>query len=76
MEAKKTTPKSIRFNIIDLDIALNASGAQSVQQLVDFILSNYVKDSVVIIDRQVPDSLNKEPLSSWEILRNKRLGIK
>lgn len=44
MKAKKTAPKSLRFNTSDLDIALQKSGFESAQQLVDFLLKEYVSE--------------------------------
>jgi len=45
MKAKKTTPKSIRFNIENLEFALSKSALETPQELVDFLLSNYCNES-------------------------------
>lgn len=44
MKAKKTTPKSIRFNLKHLEIALVKSNLSTHQELVDFLLEEYVKE--------------------------------
>ena len=46
MKAKKTHPKSIRFNLIDLNKGLSKSKLSSPQELVDFLLSDYSRDWV------------------------------
>lgn len=47
MKAKKTAPKSIRFNIRDLELAFDKSKAETIQELVDLILNEYVKGQPV-----------------------------
>ena len=41
MKAKKTTPKSIRFNIENLELGLFKSKLQTPQELVDYLLGSY-----------------------------------
>ena len=53
MKAKKTSPKSIRFNIKDLEAALVKSGLESTQELVDFLLKEYTIDSAIEIVKSI-----------------------
>jgi hypothetical protein len=60
MKAKKTSPKSIRFNIKNLEIAMQKSNAESVQELVDLLLIDYVKGEIVKVkeikkEEQIPE---------------------
>ena len=42
MKAKKSSPKSIRFNIKHFDEGMLKGGFESAQEMVDFLLKNYV----------------------------------
>ena len=56
MKAKKTDPKSIRFNIKDLEIAMSKGNFESPQELVDCLLSDYVREDVkynIDIDKEI-----------------------
>ena len=46
MKAKKTDPKSIRFNKKDLEIAMAKGNFESPQELVDCLLKHYVREDV------------------------------
>lgn len=48
----KSNPSGIRFNLEQEKIALMRTGKKTRQQLVDFLLENYVKGEVVTLDRQ------------------------
>jgi hypothetical protein len=47
----KTKPTSIRFNEEQLEVALERTGKKSKQQLVDFILDEFVRPSNPITER-------------------------
>lgn len=68
MKAKKTNPKSIRFNRKDLEQGLGKSGLDSAQELIDILLREYVKDepfeNAMPIDNPKPISPIKTQLSS------------
>ena len=42
MKAKKSSPKSIRFNVKYFDEAMSKGGFESAQEMVDILLKNYV----------------------------------
>jgi len=42
MKAKKTSPKSIRFNINDFEAGMLKGNFESAQEMVDFLLKNYL----------------------------------
>lgn len=67
MKAKKTNPKSIRFNIKDLDAGISKSKLDSPQELVDFLLSNYVREEVK--PKSVPQELPEKEMTKAEILK-------
>lgn len=48
MKAKKTSPKSIRFNIKDFEIAMSKGSFESAQEMVDFLLNKYANPPVLI----------------------------
>ena len=52
MKAKKTDPKSIRFNKKDLEIAMAKGNFESPQELVDCLLSNYVREDMEVISNK------------------------
>jgi len=43
MKAKKSSPKSIRFNIVHFNHAMKKGSFESAQELVDVLLRNYVE---------------------------------
>lgn len=43
MKAKKSSPKSIRFNIVHFNNAMKKGNFESAQELVDVLLRNYVE---------------------------------
>ncbi len=47
----KSNPTGIRFNLEQAKIALARSGKKTKQQLVDFLLENYVKGEVPTLER-------------------------
>lgn len=53
MKAKKTNPKSIRFNIKDLEQGLAKSGLDSIQELIDFLLKEYTNGSNIKIIKPI-----------------------
>ena len=42
MKAKKSSPKSIRFNVKDFELGMSKGKFESAQEMVDFLLKNYV----------------------------------
>ena len=50
MKAKKSSPKSIRFNIIDFDSAMSKGKFESAQEMVDFLLKKFIKNESVKLD--------------------------
>ena len=58
MKAKKTSPKSIRFNKKDLDISLHKSGLESIQELVDFLLNEYAKGINYPVESIISESVS------------------
>lgn len=75
---KKTDAKTVRFNIEHLQICMSKTGFASYQQLVDFLIDEYsrgdFKNARELPKDKMPNSDKKE-LSSFDIMRNKRLGI-
>jgi hypothetical protein len=47
MKAKKSSPKSIRFNIKDFEAGMLKGGFESAQDMVDVLLKNYAQGSVI-----------------------------
>ncbi len=43
MKAKKSSPKSIRFNMVHFNHAMKQGNFESAQELVDVLLRNYVE---------------------------------
>jgi hypothetical protein len=58
MKAKKTSPKSVRFNKEKLDVALFKSNAASIQELIDLMLDEYVNG--------VKSSITKKTVEVYE----------
>lgn len=52
MKAKKSSPKSIRFNINHFDEGMSKGGFESAQEMVDFLLKNYVEGEDVQFIKQ------------------------
>ena len=52
MKAKKSSPKSIRFNISDFEEGMTKGKFQSAQEMVDFLLKNYVEEENVKLNVQ------------------------
>lgn len=76
MKAKKSSPKSIRFNINDFDIAMQKGKFESAQEMVDILLKNYVQEGgFEIKSRQQVTNITKviakteKELSKGEMLK-------
>ena len=52
MKAKKTSPRSIRFNINDFEAGMLKGNFESAQEMVDFLLENYVEGENVKLNAQ------------------------
>jgi hypothetical protein len=52
MKAKKTSPKSIRFNINDFEAGMLKGNFESAQEMVDFLLKNYLEGENVQFIKQ------------------------
>ena len=83
MKAKKSSPKSIRFNIIDFDAAMLKGSFESAQEMVDFLLKDYIKNESVKlnalkneqkIEHQKQNVPVQKELSKGEIFRLIREG--
>jgi bifunctional ADP-heptose synthase (sugar kinase/adenylyltransferase) len=76
MKAKKTPPKSIRFNIKNLEVAMQKSNAESVQELVDLMLSDYVRGEIVKVKEIKKEEKKEEqiPELSPEIKERNRIN--
>lgn len=61
-ESFKSTPTGIRFNLKLEKIALSKSQKKTRQQLVDFLLENYVNGENPVLERQMPQS---DPINSF-----------
>ena len=75
MKAKKTSPKSIRFNIKNFEIAMTKGNFESAQEMVDFLLNEYansnkiieniilkepIKEKIKSASQQIEDKIKKE----------------
>ena len=75
MKAKKSPPKSIRFNINDFNIVMEKGKFESAQELVDVLLSNYVQlneepKKVLLTQKQSIAAVKSEKeLSKGELLK-------
>ena len=56
MKAKKTTPKSIRFNIENLELGLFKSKLQTPQELVDYLLESYCNNGEELEIKELVDA--------------------
>jgi hypothetical protein len=81
MKAKKSSPKSIRFNINDFDIAMQKGKFESAQEMVDILLKNYVQEGgFEIKSRQQVTNITKvvtkvdKELTKGEVLKLMREG--
>ena len=54
MKAKKTEPKSIRLNKGHLEAALIKSKSASIQELIDMLISEYVKERGHVVQKEQP----------------------
>lgn len=52
MKARKSSPKSIRFNIKDFELGMSKGGFESAQEMVDFLLKNYINEENVQFIKQ------------------------
>lgn len=52
MKARKSSPKSIRFNIKDFELGISKGDFESAQDMVDFLLKNYVQGEDVKLNVQ------------------------
>ena len=83
MKAKKSSPKSIRFNIKDFEAGMLKGSFESAQDMVDVLLKNYVQEGDSGSNRKQPVTNNKKvaidvpvqkELSKGEILKLMREG--
>ena len=86
MKAKKSSPKSIRFNINDFEEGMAKGKFESAQEMVDFLLKNYVQGEnvklnvqktvqvVTNIERNVRDVPVQKELSKSEMFKMIREG--
>ena len=75
MKAKKSPPKSIRFNINDFKIGMEKGKFESAQELVDVLLRSYVQlneepQKLIISKKQsTPITKLEKELSKGELLK-------
>lgn len=62
-ESRKSTPTGIRFNLKLEQIALTKSRLRTRQQLVDFLLENYVNGEHPTLERQIHTTVPHYPTS-------------
>jgi hypothetical protein len=83
MKAKKSSPKSIRFNIKDFEASMLKGSFESAQEMVDVLLRNYVQEGGSEANRKQPVTNNKKiavdapvqkELSKGELLKLMREG--
>jgi hypothetical protein len=74
MKAKKSSPKSIRFNIKDFEKAMEKGDFESAQDMVDFLLRNYVQEnSGSIVGKQKITSVAKIVTNSEQELTKSQM---
>ena len=86
MKAKKSSPKSIRFNIKHFEKIMSNGSFESAQEMVDFLLKNYVEgedvklnvqktvQQVTNIQKKVTDVPVQKELSKGEMFKLMREG--
>lgn len=76
MKAKKSSPKSIRFNIEDFEKGMRKGKFESAQDMVDSLLRNYVDGKSDGKTASVPKVANetKQELSKSEMFKMIRDG--
>lgn len=83
MKAKKTNPKSVRLNIKDFEIGMKKGQFESVQDMIDFLLYNYVHgENVKLIAPKTEQNLsqistkNETSLSKaemWKLIKDGKI---
>jgi hypothetical protein len=63
MKAKKSSPKSIRFNIKDFEVGMLKGSFESAQDMVDVLLKNYVQEGDSVANRKQPVTNNKKSVT-------------
>lgn len=71
MKAKKSSPKSIRFNIVHFNNAMKKGNFESAQELVDVLLRNYVESQLGLKTEQ---KLTKPEAVKQYVATNKELS--
>lgn len=76
MKARKSSPKSIRFNIRDFEAGMLKGGFESAQEMVDVLLKNYVQEVAVVTNakKNVTNAPVQKDLSKGEMLKLMREG--
>jgi hypothetical protein len=75
MRARKSSPKSIRFNITDFNIGMEKGQFESAQELVDVLLKNYIqsKEGLQMVStpkkQSTPMAKLEKELSKGELLK-------
>lgn len=75
MRARKSSPKSIRFNINDFNIGMQKGQFESAQEMVDVLLKNYIQSkegSQVVSNpkkQSTPITKLEKELSKGELLK-------
>jgi len=78
MKAKKSSPKSIRFNVKDFEEGMLKGGFESAQNMVDFLLKNYingedVKFNVQKTVQEVPVDKELNKADMWKLMREGKI---
>ena len=76
MKARKSSPKSIRFNVKDFEAGMLKGSFESAQEMVDVLLRSYVQEPIVVTNnkKNVTSAPVQKDLSKGEMLKLMREG--
>ena len=78
MKAKKSSPKSIRFNIKDFQEGMFKGDFESAQEMVDYLLKSYVNGEDVKFNvqetvQEVPIDKELKKADMWKLIRDNKV---
>ena len=78
MKAKKSSPKSIRFNIKDFQEGMFKGDFESAQEMVDYLLKSYVNGEDVKFNvqktvQEVPIDKELKKADMWKLIREGKI---
>ena len=82
MKAKKSSPKSIRFNIKDFQEGMFKGDFESAQEMVDYLLKSYVngEDVKFNVQKTVQETAQEVPIDKelkkadmWKLIRDNKV---